>query len=177
MKRILFSMFLILGLTGCAFKLETVRSELVPSPAHVKRVYVSIDDAGLGAGTQAYVNASLFAAVKQGTPAATLVNGGEDLAIKVNMLAPVFQPRWFTLLTLGLLKEYYQLGSVRVVHATTGKILSIHTLTVTGKRVFPVELVDYQKVIIPQLITLIRAELKTNGLAGNRPLEIVIPEA
>lgn len=177
MKRLLFCILLLAGLTGCSFVLETNRAELVPSPGGAHKVYISIDDAGLGGGPQAYVNASIFAAVKQGTPSATMVQGGEDLSIKVSMLAPLFQPRWYTILTLGALKEYYQLGSIRVSSAKTGQILAIHTITIKGKRVFPVGLEDYRDVIIPKLVTLLKDELKTNGLAGNQPLVIELPEA
>lgn len=157
--------FLALTLSACTFTLDTTRTELLPGGKDFKKLSLNINDAGLDGGTQAYVNASFIAAVKQAAPNATMVAGGEDLAIDLEMLFPVFQPRWYTMLTLGLLQEYYQLGSMRIINNKTGEIMAIHTVTIKGKRVFPLNTEDYQQVIIPKLLELVKAELKTNGLA------------
>lgn len=158
-------LILVLGLTGCVFTLDTNRTELLPTGKDFKKVYVQINDSGLDGGTQAYVNASFFSEVKKAAPNATMVAGGEDLSVQLDMVFPVFQRRWYSILTLGLLKEYYQLGSMRVINNKTGEILAIHTVTVKGRRVFPLNEVDYQTTIMPRLLQLVTTELKGAGLA------------
>lgn len=151
--------------TGCTFTLETSRTELAAGMKDARKVYVSIDDGALDGGEQAYVNASFIAAVKQAVPKSTMVMGGDDISISLNMLSPVLQGRWYTLLSLGLLREYYQLGSMRIVNRRTNEILAIHMVTVKGRRVFPLGIEDYQSIVIPKLIQLVTVELKGNGLA------------
>lgn len=176
MKRVFAGFLLAATLTGCTFTLDTQRTELVPAPKDFRRVFVSIHDAALDGGEQAFVNASFFAAVKQAAPSATLVNSTPDLSLRLSMIYPVLQPRWYTLLTLGFLREYYQVGSLRVVNEKTGEILSIHSVTVKGRRVFPLNTDDYQEKVIPKLLDLVKAELKAGGLAASKPLQVELDE-
>lgn len=162
--------------TACTFTLETSRTELAPGMKDARRVYVSIEDGALDGGSQAFVNASFFAAVKQAVPKSTMVASGDDLSISLSMLGPVFQPRWYTILSLGLLREYYQLGSMRIVNRRTNEILAIHTVTITGRRVLPLGVDDYQAIVIPKLLELVTAELKGNGLAKNGSLLLDLSE-
>lgn len=167
MKKLLTLMIGLMLATGCTFTLETNRTELAPGMKDARKIYVSIQDGALDGGSQAYVNASFFAAVKQAVPKSTMVASGDDLSISLSMLSPVFQPRWYTILSLGLLREYYQLGSMRIVNSRTNEILAIHMVTVTGRRVFPLGVDEYQAIVIPKLLELVTAELKGNGLAKN----------
>ena len=104
-------------LTGCTFNLSTNRHEIGAGAPAGHRVSVSIHDANLGGGEQAYVNASVVAQLKQGSNV-TMVAADEDLSIDVELLPAHFISRWYTALTFGSMRLYYQLGSVRVVSTT-----------------------------------------------------------
>lgn len=161
----------VIALTGCTMALSTERHDISQPLTNAERVEVNIADANVGTGTQAFVNASILAEIKTSVPGATLVAAGADLDISVNLLPAHMMGRWYTVLTLGALKQYYQLGTVRVVNGNTGDILAIHDILVKGRRVFPVELEEYRLVILPEVVNLVKSELARNGIAKG-PLEI-----
>ena len=109
-----------IALTGCTMALSTERHDISQPLTNAERVEVTIADDNIGAGTQAFVNASILAELKTSVPGATLVANGADLDITVNLLPAHMMYRWYSILNLGLLEQYYQLGTVRVVNGETG---------------------------------------------------------
>ena len=155
--------------TGCTFQLTTNRHEIASPTSSASRVAVEIHDDNLGGGEQAYVNASIIAQLKESAPSVTMAAHGEDLSISVKVLpAHLVNGGWYTILSLGLVKRYFQLGTVRVVNRHTGEIIAVHDILLTGRRVFPLSLDEYQELVLPKIVALIKDEMKTNGaLAWN----------
>lgn len=172
-KAIINALLLVFCLTGCTMAISTNRHEVRPSEGGVSRVAVDIHDSNLGGGGEAYVNASIASQLKAAMPAGTLVANGEDLTITVQLLSAHKLYRWYSYLTLGLLRQYYQLGSIRVVNQKTGKILAIHDILLTGRRILPMTLEEYQTLVLPQVVNLLKDEISRNGLAiQGQPIEI-----
>lgn len=163
-------------LTGCTMELSTVRHEVAPSETGMSRVSVSINDSNLGGGEQAYVNASIIAQLKASVPGSVMVGAGEDLSITVDLLPANLMQRWYTIVTFGVLKQYFQLGSVRVVSAKSGKILAVHEVLLKGRRNRPLGLIEYQTLVLPEVVRLIQEEMKNNGIASGERLEIDVSD-
>lgn len=162
-------------LTGCTFNMTTTRHEIATGAPAGKEVSVHLSDANLGGGEQAYVNASVVAQLKSNNAGVTLVAAGEDLSIDVQLLPAYFISRWYTGLTLGKLRLYYQLGSVRVVDRGTGKILAVHEIVLSGRRTRTLGLVDYQTLVLPMITKLVAEEMTTQGIA-RAPLSVDVSE-
>jgi len=167
----------IAALTGCTFNLSTTRHNVAEDSPQGNRVAVRISDANLGGGEQAYVNASVVAQLKAGAPGAVMAAAGENLSIDVELLpASLLRGRtWYTILSLGVVKLYYQLGSVRVVNADTGKILAIHEIVLSGRRISVLGLEEYQTLVLPEVVKLVTGEMATQGLAEG-PIQIDVSE-
>lgn len=162
-------------ISGCTLQLETVRHEIATGSPSGREINVNIFDANLGGGEQAYVNASIIAQLKAGAPGVTMVGAGENLSIDVELLPAQFMQRWYTLLSFGFVKLYYQLGSVRVVNQDTGKILAVHEIVLSGRRVRSLGLADYQNLVLPEVVKLISAEMGSQGMAS-APVMIDVSE-